>query len=58
MWQHQGVPHVLLTSARGPPNADVIMAVDDVSIDPVNIDQVNADVIEGHDDVSIWRTPC
>ena len=41
MWQHQGVPHILLTSARGPPNADVIMAFDDVSVDPVNIDQVN-----------------
>ena len=41
MWQHQRVPCVLLTSARGPPNADVIMAFDDVSVDPVNIDQVN-----------------
>ena len=40
-WQHRGVPHVLLTSARGPPNADVIMAFDDVSVDSVNIDQVN-----------------
>ena len=41
MWQYRGVPHVLLTSARGPPNADVIMAFDDVSVDPVNVDQVN-----------------
>ena len=41
MWQHQGVPHVLLTLARGLPNADVIMAFDDVSVDRVNIDQVN-----------------
>ena len=41
MWQHQGVPRVLLTSARGPPNDDVIMAFDDVSIDLVNVDQVN-----------------
>ena len=41
MWQHQGVPRVLLTSARGPPNADVIVAFDDVSVDLVNIDQVN-----------------
>ena len=35
------MPRVLLTSARGPPNADVIMAFDDASIDSVNIDQVN-----------------
>ena len=41
MWQHRGVPHVLLMSARGPPNADAIMAFDDVSVDQVNIDQVN-----------------
>ena len=40
-WQHQGVPRVLLTLARGPPNADVIMACDDVSVDLVNVDQVN-----------------
>ena len=40
-WQPQGVQRVLLTSARDPPNADVIMAFDDVSIDRVNIDQVN-----------------
>ena len=32
---------VSMTSARGPPNADVIMAYDDVSVDLVNIDQVN-----------------
>ena len=37
-WQHQRVPRVLLMSARGPPNADVIMAFDDVSVDLVNID--------------------
>ena len=41
MWQHQKVPRVLLTSTRGPPNADVIMAFDDVSVDLVNVDQVN-----------------
>ena len=41
MWQHRGVPRVMLTSARGPPNADVIMAFDDVSVDLVNVDQVN-----------------
>jgi len=35
------MPHVRLTSARGRSYADVIMAVDDVSIDLVNIDQVN-----------------
>ena len=40
-WQHRGVPRVLLTSARGPPNADVIMVFDDVSVDLVNVDQVN-----------------
>ena len=40
-WQHQGVPRVLLMSARGPPNADVIMAFDDISVDAVNVDQVN-----------------
>ena len=32
---------VSMTSAQGPPNADVIMAFDDVSVDLVNIDQVN-----------------
>ena len=32
---------VSMTSARGPPNADVIMAFDDVSVDPVYVDQVN-----------------
>ena len=42
MWQHQGVPHVSMTSTRGPSNADVIMAFDDISIDQVNIDQVNS----------------
>ena len=31
----------MLMSAQGPPNADVIMAFDDVSVDLVNIDQVN-----------------
>ena len=41
MWQHQGVPRVLLTSARGPPNANAIMAFNDVSVDSVNVDQVN-----------------
>ena len=41
MWQHRGVPRVLLMSARGLPNADIIMAFDDVSVDSVNIDQVN-----------------
>ena len=41
MWQHLGVPRVLLMSARGQPLADVIMAIDDVSVDLVNIDQVN-----------------
>ena len=35
------MPHILLTSARGPQKADVIMAFDDVSIDSVNVDQVN-----------------
>ena len=40
-WQHQRVPRVLQTLARGPPNADVIMTFDDVSVDLVNIDQVN-----------------
>ena len=40
-WQPLGVARVMLTSARGQPYADVIMAVDDVSIDLVNIDQVN-----------------
>ena len=29
-----------------------------LTIDLVNVDQVNADIIKGHDDVSIWRTPC
>ena len=29
---------VSTTSARGPPNADVIMAFDDVIVDPVNVD--------------------
>ena len=42
MWQHQRVPRVLLTSARGPPNANAIMAFNDVSVDSVNIDQVNS----------------
>ena len=32
---------VRMTSARGLPNADVIIAFDDVSVDLVNIDQVN-----------------
>ena len=32
---------VSMTSARGPPNADVIMAFDDVIVDAVNVDQVN-----------------
>ena len=32
---------VSITSAWGPPNACVIMAFDDVSIDLVNVDQVN-----------------
>ena len=32
---------VSMMSARGPPNADVIMAFDDVSVDLVNVDQVN-----------------
>ena len=32
---------VSMTSARGPLNADVIMAFDDVSVDRVNVDQVN-----------------
>ena len=41
MWQPLGVPRVMLTSARGRPYADIIMAIDDVSIDLVNIDQVN-----------------
>ena len=41
MWQHQRVPRVLLTSAWGPPNADVIMSFNDVSVDSVNIDQIN-----------------
>ena len=41
MWQPLGAPRVMLMSARGPPNADVIMAFDDVSVDLVNIDQVN-----------------
>ena len=40
-WQPLGVPRVMLTSARGRPYADIIMAIDDVSIDLVNIDQVN-----------------
>ena len=31
----------MLTSARGQPYADVIMAFDDVSVDSINIDQVN-----------------
>ena len=34
------------------------LTVDLVNIDPVNIDPVNTDVIKGHDDVSIWQTPC
>ena len=32
---------VSMTSARGPPNADIIKAFDDVSVDLVNVDQVN-----------------
>ena len=36
---------VSITSAWGPPNACVIMAFDDVSIDLVNVDQVNTDVM-------------
>ena len=32
---------VSMTSTRGPPNADVIMPFDDISIDQVNINQVN-----------------
>ena len=44
-WQPLGVPRAMLTSARhhhgGQPHADFIMAVDDVSVDLVNIDQVN-----------------
>ena len=36
------MPHVLLMSARDPPNADVVMAFDDVSVDSVNIDQANS----------------
>ena len=36
MWQPLVVPRV-----RGPPNADIIMAFDQVSIDSVNVDQVN-----------------
>ena len=32
---------VSMTSAWGPPNADVIMTFDDVSVDLFNIDQVN-----------------
>ena len=32
---------VSMTSARGPPNADVIGAFDDVSVDLVNVDEVN-----------------
>ena len=40
-WQHQRVPRVMLTSAQGPPNADIIMDFDDISVDSVNIDQVN-----------------
>ena len=36
---------VSMTSARGPPNADVIMACNDVSVDLVNVNPVNADVI-------------
>ena len=42
MLQHQRVPRVLLTSARGPPNADIIMAFDDVSVDLANVYQVNS----------------
>ena len=30
-----------MLSARGQPYADIIMAVDDVSVDLVNVDQVN-----------------
>ena len=62
------MPCVLLTSARGPPNADVIMAFDDASIDSVNIDQVNGQrvhvqsagsAVSGvHQSVSQERLPC
>ena len=41
MWQPLGMPCVRLTSARGRSYADVIMAIDDVNIGLVNIDQVN-----------------
>ena len=45
MWQPLGMPRVGLMSARrqhgSQPHADVIMAVDDISIDLVNVDQVN-----------------
>ena len=44
-WQPLAMPRVGLMSARrqhgSQPHADVIMAVDDISIDLVNIDQVN-----------------
>ena len=40
-WQPLGAPCVRLTSARGRSYADVIMAIDDVNIGLVNIDQVN-----------------
>ena len=36
---------VSMTSAWGSPNANVIMAFDDVSVDSVNVDQVNDDVM-------------
>ena len=32
---------VSMMSARGPPNADVIIAFDNVNVDSVNVDQVN-----------------
>ena len=40
--EHATCPaNVSMTSTRGPPIADVILAFDDVSIDSVNVDQVN-----------------
>ena len=49
---------VSMMSARGPPNADVIMAYDDVSVDLVNIDQVNADVMLTSADADPVLTSC
>jgi hypothetical protein len=57
-WQHQGVPRVLLMSARGPPNADVIMTFDDVSIDLVNVDQVNESTGPRPGGVHMSAAPC